>query len=214
MGDHIRVGVHPRWRARRWRDQRGVIVLIALVAMLALGYAGAALMRSVDATTAITGNIGLSQSAMLATDVAIESAIAALFERTLIADLTNDDETQSYYASRQPQEDSRGIPYRLQALANYADDARIIDAGNGNLVRYVIERMCTGSGPAMGDTCVLTPAVDAAAAGTVTNPEPPPVPVYRQTIRVDGPAGTIVFAHAWLTDAPGRRRLSWRVLAD
>ena len=196
------------------REQRGVIVLIALVAMLALGYAGAALMRTVDATTAITGNIGLSQAAMLATDAAIENAVAALFERHLVADPANDDETQSYYASRQPQEEARGVPYRLQRLASYAGDARVIDAGNGNVVRYLIERMCTGSGPAMRATCVLTPAVDAAAPGTVTNPEAPPVALYRQTIRVDGPAGTIVFAQAWLADAPGRRRLSWRVLAD
>src|SRR5438876_6542902 len=207
-----------RWNHGRPRnsrcDQRGVVVLIALVAMLALGYAGAALMRSVDATTAITGNIGLSQAAMLATDAAIENAVAALFERHLVADPANDVETQSYYASRQPQEDARGVPYRLQQLASYADDARIIDAGNGNVVRYLIERMCTGSGPAIRETCALTPAIDAAAPGTVTNPEPPPVPLYRQTIRVDGPAGTIVFAQAWLADAPGRRRLSWRVLAD
>jgi len=208
---------------RRWNpggpcngrgDQRGVVVLIALVAMLALGYAGTALMRSVEATTAITGNIGLSQAAILATDAAIESAIAALFERHLIADTANDDETQSYYASRQPQEDARGIPYRLQQVGSYADDARVIDAGNGNVVRYLIERMCTGSGPAIRETCVLTPAVDAPTPGTVTNPEPPPVALYRQTIRVDGPAGTIVFAQAWLADAPGRRRLSWRALAD
>jgi type IV pilus assembly protein PilX len=204
---------HGRPRNSR-RDQRGVIVLIALIAMLALGYAGAALMRSVDATTGITGNIGLSQAAMLATDGAIENAIAALFERHLIADPANDDETQSYYASRQPQEDARGVPYRLQQVASYADGARVIDAGNGNVVRYLIERMCTGSGPAIRATCVLTPAIDAATPGTVTNPEPPPVALYRQTIRVDGPAGTIVFAQAWLADAPGRRRLSWRVLAD
>jgi hypothetical protein len=201
-------------RISRQRSQRGVIVLIALVAMLALGYAGAALMRSVDATTAVTGNIGLSQSAVLATDAAVEHAIAALFERNVVADSTADDETQSYYASRQPQEDARGIPFPLQQLANYAVDARLIDAGDGNVVRYVIERMCTGAGPATRDRCLLAPAVDTANAGTVGVPEPAPVALFRQTIRVDGPAGTIVFAQAWLADMPARRRLAWRMLAD
>lgn len=205
--------IHRRRHGRR-HAQHGIVVLIALVAMLALAYAGTALMRSVDATTGITGNIGLSQAAVLSTDAAVESAIAALFERNLIADPTQDDETQSYYASRQSQEDVRGIPYRLQQLANYAEAGRVIDAGNGNVVRYLIERMCTASGAAIRDNCVLTPAVDAAAPGTITSPEPPPVPLYRQTIRVDGPAGTIVFAQAWLADALGRRRLSWRILAD
>jgi type IV pilus assembly protein PilX len=194
-------------------NQRGIIVLIALIAMLALAYAGTALMRSVDATTAVTGNIGLSQGAVLAADTAVEHAVAALFERHLISDPAADDETQSYYASRQPQENSRGIPFRLQQLANYANDARIVDAGAGNVVRYLIERMCTGEGPATRETCLLTPAIDAPAPGTITAPEPPAVPLFRQTIRVDGPAGAIVFVQAWLADAPNRRR-SWRVLAD
>jgi len=195
-------------------DQSGVVVLIALIAMLALGYAGMALMRSVDASTAVTGNVGLSQGATLATDAAIEHAIAALFEHRLIADLTSDDESQSYYASRQAQEDPRGIPFALQKLSNYAADARVIDGGAGNSVRYVIERMCTAAGPATRDTCILTPAVDTAIPGTVSSPEPTPIPLFRQTIRVDGAAGTTQHAQAWLADAAGRRRLSWRVLAE
>jgi len=199
---------------RQPRDQDGIVVLIALIAMLALGYAGMALMRSVDASTAVTGNVGLSQGATLATDAAVEHAIAALFERRLIADPTSDDESQSYYASRQTLEDTRGVPFALQKLSNYGAAARVIDGGAGNSVRYVIERMCTAAGPATRDTCILIPAVDTAIPGTVTNPEPEPVPLFRQTIRVDGAAGTTLYAQAWLADAAGRRRLSWRVLAE
>ena len=203
----------PR-RPRRPTDQSGVVVLIALIAMLALGYAGMALMRSVDASTAVTGNIGLSQGATLATDAAVEHAIAALFERRLIADVTSDDESQSYYASRQAQEDPRGVPFALQKLSNYAADARVIDGGAGNSVRYMIERMCTTAGPATRDTCILTPAADTAIPGTVASPEPAPVPLFRQTIRVDGAAGTTQYAQVWLADTAGRRRLSWRALAE
>jgi type IV pilus assembly protein PilX len=199
---------------KRSNDQTGVVVLIALIAMLALGYAGMALMRSVDAGIAVTGNVGLSQGAALATDAAIEHAIAALFERRLIADLSSDDESQSYYASRQLQEDARGVPFALQNLTNYAVDGRVIDGGAGNSVRYVIERMCTASGPAIRDTCILTPVVDTAIPGTAASPEPAPIPLFRQTIRIDGPAGTRLYAQAWLADAAGRRRLSWRVLAE
>ncbi len=195
-------------------DQTGVVVLIALIAMLALGYGGMALMRSVDAGIAVTGNVGLSQSTALATDAAVEHAIAALFEHRLIADQTSDNESQSYYASRQTQEDTRGVPFALQKLTNYAADARVIDDGAGNSVRYVIERMCTSSGPATRDTCVLTPVVDTPVPGTAASPEPVPIPLFRQTIRVDGPAGAALFAQVWLADAAGRRRLSWRVLAD
>jgi type IV pilus assembly protein PilX len=201
------------WPTRR-RNDRGVVVLIALIAMLALGYAGMALMRNVDAVTAVTGNIERQQGATLATDIAVEHAIAALFERTLIADLGSDQPSQSYYASRQAQEDARGVPFALQKLANYPEDAPIVDGDDGNSVRYVIERMCMVAGPPSRDTCVLTPALDAAAAGTTTSPEPAPIPLFRQTIRIDGPAGTTLYAQAWLADAVGRRRLSWRAIAE
>jgi hypothetical protein len=33
-------------------------------------------------------------------------------------------------------------------------------------------------------------------------------------MRVDGPAGTLLFVQAWLANLPDRRRLSWRTLAD
>ena len=173
-----------------------------------------ALMRSVDAATAITGNVGLAQNATLGADAAIEHAVSALFERRAVGDFASDNVSESYYASRQPLEDRRGVPYTLQQLANYPSDARVADGGEGNTVRYVVERMCTAAGAATPDTCILTPAIDAATAGTIASPEPAPVPLFRQTIRVDGPAGAAMFAQAWLADATGRRRLSWRILAE
>ena len=193
---------------------RGIAVLIALVAMLAVAYAGMALMRGVDASTAIAGNMGFAQGATTAVDAAIEQAVAALFERNLIGDPTNDDEAQSYFATRLGRDDRRGIPFQLQMVANYPTRGVVIDAGAGNTARYVIERMCTAIGPATQDNCILTPAVDTATAGTETTPEPLPVALFRQTIRVDGPAGSTVYAHAWLTAAAGRHRIGWRILAD
>src|SRR5438105_8495794 len=132
-------------------NQRGIVVLIALVAMLALAYAGMALMRSVDAATAITGNVGLAQNATLGADAAIEHAVSALFERRAVGDFASDNVSESYYASRQPLEDRRGVPYTLQQLANYPSDARVADGGEGNTVRYVVERMCTAAGAATPD---------------------------------------------------------------
>src|SRR5437763_4905100 len=105
------------------RKQRGIVVLIALVAMLALAYAGMALMRGVDAATAITGNVGLAQSATLGSDAAIEHAVSALFERRAAGDFASDNVSESYYASRQPQEDRRGVPYVLQQLERYPSGA-------------------------------------------------------------------------------------------
>ena len=195
-------------------QSRGIAVLIALVAMLAVAYAGMALMRGVDASTTIAGNMGLAHGATTAVDAAIEQAVAALFERNLVGDPTNDDEAQSYFASRRDRDDRRGIPFQLQTVANYPARGAVIDAGAGNMARYVIERMCATTGPATEDNCLLTPAVDSATAGTEASPEPLPVPLFRETIRVDGPAGSTVYAQVWLTAAAMRHRIGWRILAD
>jgi type IV pilus assembly protein PilX len=198
----------------RTRD-RGIVLVIALLAMVAMGFSGMALVRVIDTTTAIAGNMAFRHSAAAAPDAAVEEAVVALFEQRLIADTAADDLGRSYFASRGAGEDVRGVPAALLQIANYPHEARVIDAGNGNHVRYVIERMCIGPGPATRDNCTLVPGTDSPmtiSGGSVV--EPPRVPLFRQTVRVDGPAGAKLYAQVWLADIAGRRRLSWRVIAD
>ena len=95
--------------------ERGVVLVVALIAMAAMGFSGMALMRLVHATTTITGNMAFRHSAASAPDAAVEHAVAALFEQRLIADPASDDPARSYYASRAAGEDARGIPAALAA---------------------------------------------------------------------------------------------------
>ena len=197
------------------RRLRGMVLVIALVAMLAMALSGMALMRSVSATAAVGGNLGFWHTATSAGDAAIEDAVAALFGGVRIADAATDDPTQGYFAAHQAGEGARGIPRAMQTLANYPPQAPIIDAGNGNIVRYVIERMCLAAGPATPDNCNVVAVSDSplsVSGGTIV--PAPRVPLFRQTLRVDGPAGAVVFVQVWLADIPNRRRLSWRALAE
>jgi hypothetical protein len=201
-------------RAAR-RRQRGVVVLIALIATVVMAFAGFALVSAVDATARINGNLALWEAAVAQTDAAIEDAIDALFERRLVTDTNADDPAYGYLASRQPGEDARGVPAVLRTIARDPSSARVIDAGHGIVVRYVIERMCVAPGPATPQNCTLVPAADSTQLAADGSPvDPPRVPHYRQTIRADGPAGARVFVQAWLGDAPARRRISWRAIAD
>ena len=195
--------------------ERGVVLVVALIAMAAMGLSGMALMRLVHATTTITGNMAFRHSAASAPDAAVEHADAALFEQRLIADPASNDPARSYYASRAAGEDARGIPAALAETRRYPDGAPVLDAGNGHSVRYVIERLCLGAGSPTPDNCTLIPATDTPltiADGAFV--EPPRLPVFRQTVRVDGPAEATLFVQTWLADIPGRRRLSWRVIGD
>ena len=60
------------------RRQRGVVLFVALLVMVALALAGIALIRSTDTATTVTGNLVLKQAASLAVDRGIERAIHAL----------------------------------------------------------------------------------------------------------------------------------------
>ena len=195
--------------------ERGVVLVVALIAMVAMAFSGAALMRSVEATATVAGNLGFHQSAAMTPDTAIAAAIAALFERNLIVDPSNDDPSQGYYANRQAGEDIRGVPYALQKIANFPSGAPVSNASDGTAVRYVIERMCSQAGPPSGDYCTLalvSNALPSSAGGSAT--DAPRVPLYRQTVRVDGPSGTVLVAQAFLADVASGRRVSWRLIAD
>jgi type IV pilus assembly protein PilX len=195
---------------------RGTALIVALIVLAAMSFAATALVRVVDTTVAIAGNLTLRDVAIPALDAAIESAWAALYERNLIADRDRDLPAEGYYASRRPGEDARGIPQLLLRVDGYPEGAPVRDAGNGNRVRYVIERICLGPGPPAGANCALVRPDGAAAAAANGEPGevPPMVPLYRVTARVDGPRNTVTHAQATFRDGTPPRRIAWRLLAE
>ena len=83
------------------RDQRGVALFVALIVMVAMSLAGVALIRSIDTTTSVTGNIAFRQSALLQANWAIEDAIAHVYtgdtklDPGAMIDTTNNDTATS-----------------------------------------------------------------------------------------------------------------------
>jgi len=197
------------------RLARGFALLVALIMLTAMGLAAAALTRAIDAATAVTGSLALRDGAVAAANAAIEDAIAALFEARTIADPDRDLVAQSYYAARQPGEDARGVPAALLGTDGYPANARVLDAGNGNTLRYVIERMCLHAGAADAANCALLPlAPPPESAPADAEVVVPPVPFFRITARVDGPQGTAVHVQAMVRASMPPRRLSWRLVGE
>jgi hypothetical protein len=89
-------------------------MFVALIVLVAMALAALALIRSVDTTTAVVGNLGFRQASVLPANAAVEEAVAALFEKNTIADKAKHLPAQNYYATKQAGEDSRGIPGQLQ----------------------------------------------------------------------------------------------------
>ncbi|MGB9093633.1 MAG: hypothetical protein WCB93_05930, partial [Gallionella sp.] len=65
-------------RHRHAYRQRGVVLFFALIALVVMSLAAVALIRSVDTSTMIAGNIAFKQAATTSGDGGIEGAITAL----------------------------------------------------------------------------------------------------------------------------------------
>jgi type IV pilus assembly protein PilX len=193
----------PRTSGRLRRapaHQRGVVLFVALIVMVALSLAGVALIRSVDTATLVSGNLAFRQGAMPVANAAIEKAAFDLFEAKNIADTTADKTAFNYYASWRNNDNALGVPKALTDTSSYpAGGAVITDAASGMTARYVIERSCSTDGVATAGICDMM-APKLAPGGTAgKNPwQLPRIPFYRTTIRVDGPRDTVVYAQATL----------------
>lgn len=200
----------PQLRSR----QRGVVLFVALIAMVVLSLTAVALLRSIDTNTSVAGNLAFRQASIAPVNNAIEKANDDMFYSKNIADLFNPDLNFNYYASLQPGESTgvlpagvpKGVPAALQGTAPpYPGTFQKIGPDNaGNTVRWVIERVCiTGT---TGDPVInvakcdlLTPKVAAGKTTMKLGGLPvPPIPIYRVTVRVDGPGNTLTYAHAML----------------
>lgn len=205
--------VAARPRAHRPRQERGVVLFIALLVMVALSLAGIALIRSADTATIVAGNLAFKQAAASAVDRSIEHAIDALFNpvadpaasKPVIVDKQGDVKAQNYFSSvRLKAGKIPEIPDELQSSTAFAGaglnkDLVPVDAA-GNKSFYVIERMCANPGPAVGSNCNLSGAALGADAGTqhyegLTRPGDA---FYRVTVRVEGPRNTVAYAQAIL----------------
>jgi Tfp pilus assembly protein PilX len=194
------------------RRQRGVVLFIALIVMVAMSLAAIALIRSVDTTNAIVGNLAFRMASILPANASIEQAAAALFPDATdapcpcaIPDKTTDYLAENYYARRLPGEDARGVPLLLQKsstaslLPKQFDANETATASLNTHVTYLIERMCLAVGTANEVNCDLVrPVANPGDTLGDTNFGAGRLPYYRVTVRVDGPKNTASFVQAML----------------
>lgn len=190
-------------------SQRGTVLLIAIIVMVALTLASLALTRSVYTANVIAGNLAFQRSATHSAEAGIEAAVSwlqnppATLTATCAADALplycDQKEGIGYIAHRLM--DPAGAPDWEEAWEDVEDFARllVVSDGAGNRVQYVIERMCnaTGDPRAVNSGCTMSPVPgmgtcqggSSCAAGETNLDSPPPV-YYRITVRVEGPRNT------------------------
>ncbi len=193
------------------RRERGVVLLIALIVLVAMTLAGLGMMRSIDTGTIVAGNIGFREAAVATGDTGIERARTWLMAN--INSLNTDQASAGYYSTRQDTLDITGNrteggldgvdwggsdpsqPVKAFSLGS-------VDA-SGNTVFYIIHRLCSlpGSLNAANQSCAT-----AAVAGTGSTQGTPDYERYglpnlnlayfRVTARVNGPKNTVSYVQA------------------
>lgn len=178
-------------------DQRGVVLLIALIILVALTLSAVALVRSMDTTNLIAGNMSFNQSAILAGERSTELAMANWLQPNIATTaLHSDSAANGYRAARA--DPAPGVSWDTFWTATLAAQAVIgttPDAA-GNTVSYVIHRLCeTPNMPPKNANCAKPPTSNTGGSQSAGGPAPLPVSqvYYRITTRIAGPRNTVAY---------------------
>ncbi|HSH96920.1 MAG: hypothetical protein ACAH07_06555 [Methylophilaceae bacterium] len=177
-------------------NQKGVVLLIALIVLVAMTLAAIALVRSVDTSNIIAGNLAFQQSATNSGDMGSETAITWLQTKNNGTILRVSDAAHGYSATWDPT-----IGYSWTDLAAGLTAQSLGADAAGNTVRYVIHRLCTVENVAMDPNSpaagCAAPAVIAAGNCSQTANQKCPDPLkqryYRITSQITGPRNTISY---------------------
>jgi type IV pilus assembly protein PilX len=194
--------------------QRGVVLMIALIMLVAMTLGGIALVRSVNITNIIAGNLAFQQGATNSGDTGIEVAVSWL-EANNGATLYISTAAQGYTATRQdPVAGQNWDTFWRTVLVNQAVTVNPAAAGTfmayaasapnsaGNTVSFAIQRLCAQPLPpsAAGAGCSQPPATistgsSSKGAGVVALTYGSQV-YYRITSRIAGPRNTVSYVQA------------------
>lgn len=181
--------------------QRGVVLLITLIVLVAMTLAAIALMRSVDTTNVIAGNLAFRQSASLDGDTGTEAAIAWLEQHNTSA-LFTASVADGYSPNHQDPNPGQTWDQWWTAVAlGRGVKTLATDSATGNTVSYAIERMCTLAGDPItpGTNCAQTTVTVSTGcsqtAGTQCLQTSTQI-YYRITSRTAGPRNTVSYIQA------------------
>ncbi|MGQ0443062.1 MAG: pilus assembly PilX family protein [Methylophilaceae bacterium] len=188
------------------KSQQGLVLFIALVALVAMSLAAAALIRSVDSGVLVAGNLAFKQSAILSAETGIARAYRYINENSAILETQN---ANGYFAVL---DDAVNLTANnTWTSANSVLVEKDISDLSGNETRFILQRMCRTTGAADEQQCLVGTG-DAAANSKGGRSEGggaggggydyakggSDAVVYRATVRVAGPKNTFSYLQAFI----------------
>lgn len=198
-------------------SQQGLVLFVALIALVVMSLASVALIRSVDTSSQITGNLAFKQSTSITSSYGLE-AMADTIGGQLKAYASTNDPANGYYAvcttfdsGATGQCNGENLTLDMtwtDANSKLATGAGIVDGKDpyGNTIRYIVERMCNQNGNTNVDRCLMassptdTSSKNVIDLGTpILEPVSEPLPLYRVTVRISGPKNTVSYVQAFVS---------------
>lgn len=205
------------------QGQRGVVLFMALIALVVMSLAAVALVRSVDTSTLVAGNLAFKQAATSSADAGVEAAIPWMVTTNAAQLALNKDPwtdpthafnvdapANGYYSSL-------ATPADLTAASTWATtasrpgtganfDADGLNSTTGNTVRYIIQRVCRNANQILSTAnCLFSDSSEdnASKRGRLSyeaglgSGSITGSPLYRITARVTGPRNTVSYIQAY-----------------
>lgn len=202
------------------RREKGVVLMISLIILVVMTIGAVSLMRTVDTTNLVSGNLAFQQAATRSAEAGIEDAIRNVLENATNVPNTlwTDNLARGYVASTPPS----GTPtdwdtyWRTtlnpnpiaspSAPRSCADRVCSLptDAA-GNRVSYHVQRLCLNAGdPGKAPAACSSAERKSPLEGADLKPNTPPYKkleqyYYRITVRVTGPRNTVSYVQAIVT---------------
>ncbi len=197
--------------------QRGVVLFFALIALVVMSLAAVALIRSVDTSTMIAGNLAFKQAATTSGDAGVEVAVNwlaatetanttlnVLTDPTHPFNITDLAVNPGYHSSADP-----NLNLTADATWNGANNVAAAPDSSGNTVSYIIQRMCRNPNQPVRDAgCLFSSAVEDKNGQNIPLPQEIcqgagcPVagqsPQIRITTRTIGPRNTVSYIQAFV----------------
>jgi type IV pilus assembly protein PilX len=190
------------------KQQKGLVLFIALIALVAMSLAAAALVRSVDSGVLVAGNLAFKQSAIMSAETGIAQAYKYINDKGL-AGLQTSDAANGYFADFND-------TIALNDASTWTDANSFtvvtdIQDKSGNETRFILQRMCRTAGKEDADKCLVGTGdavvsskggksegggaggggYDGALGGS-------DAVVFRATVRVTGPKNTVSYLQAFI----------------
>lgn len=192
------------------RSERGVVLILAIIVLVAMSLAALALMRSTLTGNRVAGNLAFQQSATLAGDTGIESAVAWLEQQRGNALLSNNASVSGtcssgcsggYFATRSDPAAGQSWDAWWAALPTTGINQLPVNTNTGNTVQYVIHRLCASSGTAnISLGCQIDATVNPSAGGSQGDDQKPAGNAvqyyYRIIAHITGARGTSSYVQA------------------